>query len=232
MSQSFFCLLHGAGLGAWIWRDLLPLLDRPAIAVDFPARDDEAARMRLAFDDYVDGVVSAIESRDEPRVVLVAHSISGVVALAAAERLGERLAGFVAIGAAIPADGGSFLSVLPGPQRLLMGAIVRLLGTKPPASEIRSLASDLDEARGDEVVRRFAPESRALYLTPSAAGPPRAPSLYVRLTDDRSFDVAVQDRMMVNLDPDETVDFESGHLPMLSRPDDMATLLETFAERL
>ena len=42
-----------------------------------------------------------------------------------AARLAERVAGFVAIGAAIPKRGGSFVSSLPFPQRIIMPVLLK-----------------------------------------------------------------------------------------------------------
>ncbi|MQA63097.1 MAG: alpha/beta fold hydrolase [Actinophytocola sp.] len=149
-------LIHGAGLGGWIWRDMTSSLTAPVLAAELPERDGEPdTRKNLSLDDYAEGVWQQLADLPAERVVVVAHSLGGVVGLKVADRLRQRLAGFVAVSAAIPAGGGSFVSSLPMPKRLIVGGLMRIFGTTPPTTAIRQgLCSDLTE----EVVRRFAPE--------------------------------------------------------------------------
>lgn len=225
--------VHGAGLGGWIWADLAAALDVPHVSTDLPAREGEPAeRMNLRLDDYADTVLAQLDGLQAERVVLVAHSLGGVVGLQVAHRLGDRLAGFVGVSAAIPKDGGSLVSALPMPKRLVVGALMRVLGTKAPESAIRrGLCNDLSSEQADEVVRRFAPESRAVYFSRTDAAVPEVPRLYVRLTDDKEFDGRMQDTMAANLRADVR-ELDSGHLPMLSKPKELARILNEFCTTL
>ncbi|HEX6308305.1 MAG TPA: alpha/beta hydrolase [Longimicrobiales bacterium] len=225
-------LMHGAGLGAWIWRDVVPELSTPAIAVDFPARADPEARRALTFDDYVSHVEAQARELAARRIVLVAHSIAGVLAPRLLRALGERAAGLMAVSAVIPANGGSFLSALPLARRLPLTLILRLLGTRPPESAIRKgQCNDLDAATADEVVRRFAPESRALYTGSGGAELPRLPSLYVLLTADAELALPLQRSMAARLAA-QTAEVAAGHLAMLSRPSALARVIDRFTARL
>jgi pimeloyl-ACP methyl ester carboxylesterase len=156
-----------------------------------------------------------------------------VIALKVAQEMPDRVAGFVAVSAVIPADGGSFVFAMPFPKRLILGLVLRLAGTRPPASAIRrGLCSDLTSDQADQVVSRFVPESRAVYLERSDAPSPEVPTLYVQLTEDREIPVALQARMARNLGAGQVVTIDSGHLPMLSRPDELARVLNDFTATL
>ncbi|CAN5774617.1 hypothetical protein BH23GEM9_BH23GEM9_25590 [soil metagenome] len=228
-----FALIHGAGLAGWIWRDVGAALALPHLACEYPGRDAPSRISSLGLADYVSHIEGQIAAWPVPNVVLVAHSIGGVVALSVAEALGPRVAGFVAVSAAIPADGGSFLSVLPLPQRILTRVIMRVFGTRPPASAIRSgMCSDLPAATATDVVRRFVPEALRLYTDPAGAVVPAVPRLYIRSTEDREFSTGLQDRMIENLDADEVVDVETGHLPMLAAPGHVAAALNRFVDEM
>lgn len=61
-------LLHGAGLGAWIWKDVLPHLDVEAHAVDLPGRTNPAG---ITLEQCVDLVAKKLSSE----TVVVGHSI-------------------------------------------------------------------------------------------------------------------------------------------------------------
>lgn len=226
-------LMHGAGLGGWIWRDVVPSLSAPAIAADFPARAAAAdVRSRLTFDDYVAHLEAQVREFDVRRIVLVAHSIAGVLAPRLVRALGLRVVGLVAVAAVIPTGGGSFLSALPLARRVPMMALLRL-GTRPPDGVIRKgQCNDLDAKTADEVVARFAPESRALFTARSGVELPTLPSLYIHTTADAELGLSLQRRMAATLGAAETAEIEAGHLPMLSRPAEVAGIVNRFTAQL
>lgn len=229
MNNTGFLLLHGAGLGAWIWTDVVSELKAPYVAVDFPFRSGEQAdRDALSFDDYVQSAVTQVANLKVDNIVIVAHSLSGAVALKVASLLGDRLAGFIAVGAAIPKNGGSYLSSLPFPQKYIVGMIMKHAGTMPPASAIRKgLCNDVSSEHADKVVQSFAAESRAVYTTPTGVDVPDVARLYVLLTRDKEFGLALEKKMASNL-AGSVVELEAGHMPMLSRPTELATILNKF----
>ncbi|TFE23736.1 alpha/beta fold hydrolase [Cohnella luojiensis] len=226
-----FVFIHGAGLEGRIWKRVAESLDRPRLLVDFPLRQSAMeSRRELTLHDYAKDVQRQIKEWEVKRFIIVAHSLGGVVALQAAELFSERLAGFVAVGAAIPNKGGSFLSILPLPKRLLMSIILRLAGTKPPESAIRAgLCNDLSLEQVDEIIQRFVPESVRVYTDSVKAVLPEVPRLYVKLTNDKEFGQPLQDRMIRNLSPERVVTLNTGHMPMLSDPDGLSVILKDIA---
>ncbi|WJH35612.1 alpha/beta hydrolase [Paenibacillus sp. CC-CFT747] len=205
-------------------------LSRPCLLADLPHRHEPMeARAGLALEDYAASLREQIRAWPVPRVVLVAHSLGGVVALRAASGLGDRLAGFAAVGAAIPRDGGSFVSALPWPKRLILPAVLKKMGTRPPESAIRSgLCSGLSPEQAAEVVRGFVPEAARAYTDRCEAAVPSVPRLYVKLTKDREFSSSLQERMTRHLQPNRVAELATGHLPMLSDPEGLRRVLEHF----
>lgn len=218
-------------MGAWVWRDVIPELAYPAVGFDFPERSSGAdSRQRLSFNDYITTLESQACGLRFQRVIFVAHSIAGILAPRLIPAIPGRVAGLAAVGAVLSDDGGSFLSALPLGPGLINRMLLRVFGTRPPATVIRkSLCNDLDPSVADEVIRRFADESRALYTTRSSADMPELPSLYVHLTEDRELDLPLQRRMAGRLHEARTATVQAGHLPMLSRPKELAGVLNAFA---
>ncbi|MET0526300.1 MAG: alpha/beta hydrolase [Nocardioides sp.] len=210
--------LSGAGLPSWIW-------DEVGSRVDAPCSVAAYAKGRATLREVVEGVVAQLPPQP---CHLVAHSIGGTVAAGVIALAPQRIGAVSAVCAIVPRAGQSFAAALPSPQRYVMSAMVRLLGTKPPASVLRSqLAGGLADEVADRVVADFEPESRRLYLDrlpaqPAARWP--ADAAYLVTTEDHEFPVGLQERYAAVLAASTTT-VPSGHLPMLSHPDAVAGLV-------
>jgi pimeloyl-ACP methyl ester carboxylesterase len=228
-----FVYVHGAGLDGWIWDDLAQLQDAPHLSASFPGRgNDPGVPKGTTLQAYVDHVREQIEEWPIERVVVVSHSIGGIVALEAISGLPDTVVGFVGLCAAVPKPGGSFLSCYPLHQRLVQRAVIRLVGTRPPDSAIRdTLCSGLSEEHTSRIITGFVPESRRLFTDERTAGVPDVPTLYVRTTNDRELPPSLQEEMIANLDADAVATIDSGHMPMLSNPRELADVLREFGRR-
>ncbi|MEF3303286.1 alpha/beta fold hydrolase [Paenibacillus sp. GYB003] len=237
--QVGFVFIHGAGLNGEVWARVAEGLDSPYLLVDYPgggnsgSGDPRSARRHLALQDYIAHMNGQIAAWDVRKFVIVAHSLGGALALRVAAAWPDRLVGFAAIGAVIPRRGGSFLSTMPFPKRVLLGAALRLAGTKPPEAAIRQgLCNDLSPEQAAAVVSGFVPESVAVYTEPVGALAPDVPKLYVKLEQDRELPLSEQERMASNLDAHYTERLDAGHLPMLSRPGELRLVLDAFLTRV
>ena len=235
-----FILIHGAGLGAWIWRDVISRLKYPTLALEFPNRNKRndskhESTAKLKFEDYISSLKKQIETGSHPKskLVIVAHSIGGVLGLKLAEEFKDRMNGFIGISASIPKEGGSFVSALPYPNKIIISIVMKLFGTLPPGMSIKhGLCEDLTPEQTEEIIENYSPESEDLYFSRTNAKLPNVSRLYIRLENDKEFDVPTQNRMISHLSPDHIIDLESGHLPMLSQPKTLAAILNSFASTL
>lgn len=231
MKNTGFVFISGAGLSPSIWDEVRTKIDAPTLAIEAPHRGDKAA-LKLTFKDYVDEAMNQIEAFPAKKIVLVGHSIGGVVMMQLAQLLGKRVVGIIGVGATIPRPGESFLSCLPQPQRTVMGLIMRLAGTAVPESSIRkSLCSDLTIEQADVIVKNFTPEARSLYTTGISGAPYSGEAHYIVLTDDREFTPAFQHSMADRLNA-KTTEIHGGHLSMISHADDVAKTVVDFAAGL
>ncbi|TGN14527.1 alpha/beta fold hydrolase [Leptospira ilyithenensis] len=231
-----FILIHGAGLGAWIWRDVISRLKYPTLALEFPNRNKpdskKANTAKLTFEDYISFLKKQIEigSRTKSKLVIVAHSIGGVIGLRLAEDFQDRVNGFIGISASIPKEGGSFVSSLPYPNKIIVSTVMKLFGTLPSEMSIKhGLCGDLTSEQAEEIIGNYSPESENLYFSRTNAGLPNVSRLYIRLENDKEFDIPTQNRMISHFSPDHIIDLESGHMPMLSQPKTLAAILNSFA---
>lgn len=229
-----FVLVHGAGLDVWVWEELVSRVQAPTLPAAFPAREaDQSARDDLRLADYTEAVTEQVEEWDTPRVILVAHSIGGAVCMEVASRLANRLTGFVGLSAGIPEPGQSFLSCFPFHQRVVQQAILRFAGTRPPERIIRgSLCAELTDEQADRVVSEFVPESRYLYTDAVDGIIPDVRTRYIQTSTDKSITPDQQAKMATTLGTNDVITLDTGHLPMLSRPDELASVLDEFSTRI
>ena len=216
-------LVHGAGTGPWVWgrlRDALPLA---TLAVSVDGRRRDATPRSCA-----DRIVRQIDGAGADRVVLVLHSLGGVLVPALADRLGDRLERTIFLAAVVPPAGKRFVDPMGFPGGLVLRTLFRFRsrGLRPSDRMIRAeLCNDLSDADTATVVDRYEAEWPGLYLTPvddvrDVPGP-----LYVRLARDRSVPPVLQERAIANLPDPEVVELDAGHLAMLSRPEELAELV-------
>ncbi len=208
-------LVHGAWHGAWCWDGVLAELhDRQidAFAVELPF---------TGFEDDVDAVRSAIGSAGEP-VVVCAHSYGGAVVSQAVVQL-QNVGHLVYLAAFV--NGGA--SALVESPITLLDAIV-------PAGAQCSFDPSFAQTifYGDsepETVAAIAPRLRPMVLDAAAiaetpASPRAVPSTYIVCSRDGAIPPEAQWQMAQGLD--RVVVWPTDHSPFLTRPADLADLLE------
>jgi pimeloyl-ACP methyl ester carboxylesterase len=229
-------LLHGAMLGGWIWDRVEPRLPVPVLAVDFPGRGSKAADVRtLTLGDVVETVVADVEAWPTDRVVLVAHSLGGIVVAGVISRMPRRVAHVVFVSAAVPLRGTSYLDSLPRSQRLFLrfALLTQKKGLLSPAwATRRTLCNDLDGPTTKLVIDSLTREAPGMYSEPIPGEiPDSMPTTYLKLTADHAFSPGVQDRMIARLHETRVEQIDAGHLPMLGHPDQIAAMLNAVVER-
>lgn len=226
--------MHGAGLNSSIWDGIKQKIDIPILCLDFPNRTSTSdSNTKLNLDDYLNKARTEINNREMDHFVLVAHSISACVGLKLAAEFKNEMKGFVAIGSVIPKSGQSFVSSLPFPQRLVLPILLSLFGTKPPQKSVEAeLCNDLSPGMTSKIVNGFTPEAKALYTTKITFELPNVERLYIKLTNDRAMPTGLQDEMAKNLNATRISTIDSGHLPMVGRPDVLASILTGFLTKI
>ncbi len=228
MSRVGFALIHGAGLGSWIWDRVVPELKAPALAVDFPRRGDSAKGFgKVRLEQYVQEVSDQLSAFDVEKMIFVGHSIGGEIALRIATLQPEWVREIVFVSAVVPASGSSMVLIDPRLEPLAMRVAQGSGPVRPPDRVIGKVAcNDLDDETKALVLRRYVHESLHLFVDPIEwSVPASVPKLYVRTTKDLSLLPAFQDKMIVNAQPVRVVEMETGHLPMLSKAKQLAGYL-------
>jgi pimeloyl-ACP methyl ester carboxylesterase len=226
--------IYGAGLGTFIWEDFSRFIGVPCLFLDYPGRDNDSKSTKgLKVNDYSDFLSAQINNWQCDKIIIVAHSIGGVMALDTLKKLSPKLIGFIAISASTPKSEESFISSFPLFGRVLMKCLYRIFGTRPPEGVIKKgLCNDLSTEKADEVFRKFTPESISIYEQKITYNLPDIPKLYIKLTNDAAYGIPLQEKSIENLKPQKTVELKSGHLPMIGKPNDLAKIVNDFVSKL
>jgi pimeloyl-ACP methyl ester carboxylesterase len=230
-----FALVHGAWHGAWCWERLAPELEargHRVVAVDLPGDDPTAT-----FETYADVVVSALDAEED--AVVVGHSLGGLtIPLVAARRPVRRQ---VYLCALAPIPGRSFteqLTIEPG--TLLPQYRAGLAGPdadgmtrwQDEALARAVLYADCSERDAGAAFARLRPQAR----TPHAQrcrleALPETPCTYVVCDEDRMVNPERARRVARERLDADLVELPGGHSPFLSRPGELAAVLDRVAQR-
>jgi len=215
MSRSTFVLIHGGGGSAWDWHLVeVELRDRghDVVAVDLPSEDPTAG-----LEEYADTVVAAIGDRTD--LVVVGHSFGGFTAPLVCDLVQADV--LVLVAAMIPAPG-------ERPQEWWANTGHRM--PDPGAGPIATFLHDVPPALANEMIARERDTADAPMEEPWPLHAwPDVPTRFVLPRDDRCFSAdwmrgVVLERL--GIVPDE---IDGGHCVMLSRPRELADLLEGYA---
>jgi len=224
-----FALIHGAGSDGWYWHLVEPILQEAGhetIAVDLPCDDDAAG-----LDDYVDVVVDAVAGRDD--VVVVGQSMAGFVApLVAARVPATRLIVLVAAMVPAPGETGNDWWANTGSSEARHAQAVRdgrdVDGDFDPVAEfLHDVDPDLIEAGWDHVKEQSDAPFQTQWPLPAW---PDVPTRFILATKDRFFPADFQRRVVrdrLGIEPDE---IDTGHLPALAKPDELAAMLLVYEQ--
>jgi hypothetical protein len=114
-----------------------------------------------------------------------------------------------------------------------MKCFFRILGTRPPEAVIKKgLCNDLSTEKADEVFRRFKPESRSIYEQKITYNFPDIPKLYIKLTNDSAYRIQLQEKAIEHLKPQTIIELNTGHLPMISKPNDLSKIINEFVSKI
>ena len=225
--MSTFVLIHGAGDGGWYWHLVeaeLRAHGHDAVAPDLPA-DDETAELT----DYAEAVVQAVGQRTD--LVVVGQSFGAFTAPLVAARLPVRVLVLVAGMIPSPGERPDDWWTTTGYRRAVQAQAARdggLTGNADPyVCYYHDVPRDLAERAMSH--ERAHPSERAMAVPWPLAAWPSVPTRLVLCTEDRCFPAAFMRRLAaerLGIVPDE---IEAGHCVALSRPKELAELLERYA---
>jgi pimeloyl-ACP methyl ester carboxylesterase len=226
-AMTTFVLIHGGGDVGWYWHLVeaeLRARGHDVVAPDLPG-DDESATLT----DYADSVIDVVDGKRD--LVVVGHSFGAFTASLVADRLPVDV--LVLVAGMIPAPGES-----PddwwrntGYRSAVEEQAARDGGLTGSSDPYVSFYHDVPRELADEAMgKERAHPSRASMVAPwPLAAWPNVPTRFVLCTADHFFPPDFFRRLVserLGIIPDE---IDSGHCPALSRPTELADILERYA---
>ncbi len=220
-------LIAGLWLPQSIWADVgaeLKHLGHRALPVALPGVDDASTSATLA--DQVTATLAAVDAADRP--IVVGHSAACTLAWMIADQRPDAIDGVVLVGGFPSADGNTYADFFP-----TVDGVMAFPGWGPFEG---ADSVDLGQAERDRIV------------SGAVAVPEGVSKGIVRLTDERRFDVPVllvcpeysPDQARAWIDAGDVpelsrathvafADIDSGHWPMVTRPAELARILDSAA---
>jgi pimeloyl-ACP methyl ester carboxylesterase len=224
-----FLLVHGAWMGAWCWTDVANALRAQGATVDtveLPAHgNDMTALADATLDAYVAKVTAALDTETTP-VILVGHSMAGMVITGAAEAAPEKIEKLVYLGAYLPKDGQSLFDLAMTDTDSHLGQVSVVdqeagLVSIPAESLKDVFLADGSDAEVAELKSRYRDEPLVPFVTPvhtTVENWGSVSKVYIYTKQDHAVSYALQQRMTQGVTLAGSEELDTSHSPFLSQP--------------
>ena len=232
-----FVLVHGSWLGGWCWRRVADRLQAAGHRVFAPTMTGVGDRAHLishlvTLDTWVRDVTMLLEAEELSDVVLVGHSFGGRVVTGVADRMAARIRQIVYLDSALALSGQSLLDQLPPEARAARISSAAASGGEsipPPTALSLGLNDVADQAW---VNRRMTPQpfgTNAQGITFAGAIGNGVPVTFVEFTDP-VYPASQRAVAFAKTQPGwRMASLATGHMAMISAPDQLSSLLEKVA---
>ena len=234
--MSNYVLIHGAWHGGWCWKNILPLIEKEGhkvVAPDLPGHGkDKKPITEITLQAYTDRVCQILDEQSEP-VILVGHSMGGVVITQAAEYRPEKIKKLVYLTGFLLHNGEFLLQLAePDTEALVLPNLVM--------AEDQSYATVKEEALkevfyadcSDEDVEfaksQLVPQAAAPFATPVSTTEEnfgRIPRVYISCLRDKAISPSIQEKMYTALPCEKVITLDTSHSPFFSAPEALANHL-------
>jgi len=230
--MSTYILIHGAWHGAWCWNKVVSLLEKEGHAVvapDLPGHgDDKTPIAKVTLRAYADCVCEVINIQSEP-VILVGHSMGGIVITQAAEICPDHIQKLVFLTAFLLKSGETILQYAQEDSEALV-LPNRVMSEDKSYTRIKDEAikqtfyadcsdKDVDRARFLLASQATAPSKTPVRTTKENFG--RIPRIYIECLQDKAISPAIQRRMYSKLSCEKVISMDTSHSPFFSAPEEL-----------
>lgn len=231
-----FVLIAGSWQGAWVWSDVRSHLEargHTVKVIELPAHgEDQTPPQDVSMDVYRDKVVDQIRSMSG-QVVLVGHSMAGIIISSVSEKIPSRIEKLIYIGAILPANGQSLLDLASTDTQAVLGRSIIPSEDNLTLDVVHDRITDIFCQDGSIAMRRLIlekfrlepaiPFADKVTLTDDNFGKVRKYFIHTEL--DSAVGIDLQKRMVTAAGEVKTYSLRSGHSPHLTMPARLTSLL-------
>ena len=231
-----YVLVHGAWQAPYVWDAVSSDLIRTGnkvIVVELPGHGiDKTPAHQLTLDVYRDKVIEAI-SKVDGKVILVGHSMGGMVITSVAEKIPSKISKLVYIGAFLPTSGQSLDELAKtdpdsklGPQ--LMQSADKLTLDVNRDSLTYLFINDGTKSDKERVIANYRAEPAIPFINKVTLTKERfgaVEKVYIKTLQDIVISSKLQDRMIASAGIKDVYQINTSHSPFLSQPYAVSTLL-------
>jgi pimeloyl-ACP methyl ester carboxylesterase len=235
-NRKTYVLVHGAWQAPYVWDEVKTNLVKngnPVIIVELPGHGaDKTPPQNLSINAYRDKVIEAI-SKVEGKVILVGHSMGGMVVTAVAESVPSKISRLVYIGAFLPKSGQSIGELaMTDPGSMLGPSLMESadhLTLDVRAEDLTNLfIPDGDATAKQKVIDNYRSEpaipfSNAVTLTNQNFG--SVEKVYIKTLQDKVISPKLQDQMIAGAEIKTVFSINTSHSPFLAQPKAVSDIL-------
>lgn len=235
--MSTFVLVHGAWHGEWCWDRVIPLLQdagHRVLTFDLPGHGkDKTPLSKVTLKDYTDRLCSILDNESE-QVILVGHSMGGIVITQTAEYRPEKIQLLVYVCAFLPTNGQTLFQILEDDRK-----------ESPPAAIISEdktylklndhlikdvfygecSESDFFEANGKIGLQPLLPFVTPIHITEDNFE--KVPRVYIETIKDHAISIMCQREMYTRTPCRQIITLDTDHSPFFSQPEVLSSHLKS-----
>lgn len=237
-----FVLVHGAWQAPYAWQRVKQQLEiegQKVIVIQLPAHgSDNTPPVEASIDSYSQKIVDALKST-EGKVILVGHSMGGMVVSQVAEMIPSKIKKLVYIGAFVPGNGQSLMELSMMDKQSLLGAAIipskdQLTLDIKKENLANIFCQDATKDEQEMVLQNYRAEpaipfTNKVRLTAENFG--AADKYYIETAQDHAVGIDLQKQMVKAARISHVYSVNTGHCPFISQPAEVSKLLMGIAKQ-
>jgi len=231
--MSTYVLVHGAWQGEWAWELVKPKLEsfgHKVVTLDLPGSGKDMTPSKdVTLDSYVDKVVDVINQQNE-KVILVGHSMGGIVITQTAEYVPDKIDKLVYVCAALPKNGESLGGKSAGEKgpKFTVNEHNMTAELLPQFIQETFFNATEDEETVQAAIKKMRPQplgpfQQEVKITDDKFG--SLERIYIETTLDNAITIDFQRKMNSETPCNKIITMVADHEPFWSKPEELVTHL-------
>ncbi|CAG4992562.1 Pyrethroid hydrolase [Dyadobacter sp. CECT 9275] len=231
-----YVLVHGAWQAPYVWDEVRSQLTRAGnevIVVELPGHgNDKTPPHQLSLDTYRDKVINAL-SEVKGKVILVGHSMGGMVVTLVAEKVPSKILTLVYIGAFLPTTGQALIDLSNADPDSKLGPLLIPSADQLTLDVKQENLTDLfikdgTQAIKNKVITNYRAEPAIPFINKAiltAEGFGAVEKVYIKTLQDMVISPGLQNRMIAAAGIKTVYEVNTSHSPFLAQPRAVSDLL-------